>query len=48
MTRSLETDMQTESSASTSASGKPSTFVWYELHTRDAATAAAFYEPVLE
>ena len=25
----------------------PSTFVWYELHTPDAAAAAAFYRPVL-
>lgn len=25
----------------------PSSFVWYELHTPDAASAAAFYQPVL-
>jgi predicted enzyme related to lactoylglutathione lyase len=27
--------------------GGPSRFVWYELHTPDAAAAARFYEPVL-
>lgn len=37
MTQTMETDLKRE----------PAAFSWYELHTPDAAAAAAFYEPVL-
>lgn len=43
----LETDLHTNKATSPSVTPEPCTFVWYELHTPDAVTAAAFYEPVL-
>lgn len=45
MRTTFESELQKK--ASPSASGEPSRFVWYELHTPDGAAAAAFYEPVL-
>jgi len=47
MTQTYETDVQTGRAKTTTANVEPSGFVWYELHTPDVATAAAFYEPVL-
>jgi predicted enzyme related to lactoylglutathione lyase len=43
----LETELHTNSATSTSETGEPCPFVWYELHTPDATAAAAFYQPVL-
>lgn len=47
MTQTVENDVRT-ATAQTAATAEPSRFVWYELHTPNAAAAAAFYEPVLE
>jgi uncharacterized protein len=46
MTTSFETDVQ-QKTTSTGRTEEVSRFVWYELHTSDAAAAAAFYGPVL-
>lgn len=45
MTPTLETNLNKMTENSVAA--EPSTFVWYELHTPDAAIAAEFYAPVL-
>jgi uncharacterized protein len=45
MTTTLETDVTNPTR--TGVPAEPSAFVWYELHTPDAAAAAAFYAPVL-
>jgi uncharacterized protein len=45
MTPTIETEIAKVNRNSVAA--EPSPFVWYELHTPDAAAAAAFYSPVL-
>lgn len=47
MARTTEIDMETKGATSTKAGCEPCEFVWYELHTHDNATAAAFYEQIL-
>jgi predicted enzyme related to lactoylglutathione lyase len=47
MTRILEPEIHTQTVSSSTATAEPSRFTWYELHTPDAAAAAAFYGAVL-